>query len=356
MDLTKFVLPSRVKNVDKDMNYLGKITDLVIINSDLSDPSEDYSVCPTDYAIMNNIKVLQEQGTCSVWSMVPRAKKNVHIIDSKGNISTETVQQTCIGVCPTLKIDAVSVISEINESSGLFKISKRNNKKTDEYYTIEFGEYPKTYVGDELNEELEMLYFSSNLTKTGKSYTGKMNLKSGKPIINCEYTYKGQRYVRVLTSIYNETKYSKGVVAKSDVYSWVKVEPIVWKITNWNNLSRGINPNGTGKDAFISVRTDEAIISGMPFYPFEKFDNSEMWQNSLIRAYLNGYNLYEEFIQGNGILDYNILNFNFKGNNNFLVEALNIPDAKKKLKNAKGEKEDKSKSKSISIEQDELEL
>lgn len=356
MDLTKFVLPSRVKNVDKDVNYLGKLTDLVIINSDLSNPSEDYSVCPTDYAIMNNISILKEQGTCPVWSMIPSAKNNVHIVDSKGNINTEIVQQTCVGACPTLKLNSVLVISEINESSGLFKIKKRNNKKTGEYYTIEFGEYPKTYVGDVLNEELEKLYFYGGLTKTGKSYTGRMNLKTGEPIINCEYSYKGQRYVRVLTSIYDETKYSNGTTAKSDVYSWVKVEPIVWKITNWNNLSRGINPNGTGRDSFISVRTDDAIISGMPFYPFEKFDNSEMWQNSLIRAYLNGYNLYEELIQGNGILDYNILNFNFKGNNNFLVEALNIPDDKKKIKNAIDGKEGKSKSKLISIEQDELGL
>ncbi len=105
--------------------------------------------------------------------------------------------------------------------------------------------------------------------------------------------------------------------------SWAVVEPIVWNVRNWDDLPREINPKGTGKAKFIDIQTEEGILSGLPFYPRcgDEKGRDTMWQNSVIRAYLNGYNLHKEIDRGNGNKKYKAeRNFNFEGHG-FLQEA-----------------------------------
>lgn len=142
---------------------------------------------------------------------------------------------------------------------------------------------------------------------------------------NQEFEYAGKKYVRVLTKrFYKDSEYSDGTMApESGTYMWAEVQPIKWKIKNWDELPRSINPKGRGTAKTIYVKSKEAIMSGIPFYPNGRTKYNTMWQNSVLRAFLNGYDLHEELNKGNGIKGYKSdMNFNFKGKG-FLQEAFN---------------------------------
>ena len=180
---------------------------------------------------------------------------------------------------------------------------------------MELGQYPKSYVGEELNDELERafitkakhLILNNTLTKTGKSYfTSRLDNKNNN-IIHEEYEYKGEKYVRVNVHLCDsEAVCADGSIitdydTTKDNYLWVKVEPIVWTITNWATLPKQINPNGTGTATSIELRTEQVIISGISFYPTDD-KNGHLWQNSTIRGYLNGINVNN--IKSNGNLKF----------------------------------------------------
>lgn len=103
---------------------------------------------------------------------------------------------------------------------------------------------------------------------------------------------------------------------------WAEVQPIKWKIKNWDELPRSINPNGNGTAKTIYVKSEEGIMSGIPFYPEYGETEHTMWQNSPLRAIFNGYDLHEELSKGNGNKRYKAdNNYRFKGKG-FLQEAL----------------------------------
>lgn len=84
---------------------------------------------------------------------------------------------------------------------------------------------------------------------------------------------------------------------------------------NWDELPKEINPDGTGTAKTIEVISHSALLSG-------SYD--DIWQNSAIRAYLNGYNLHKEIDGGNGNKLYkNPTNHDFEGQG-FLQEAFGI--------------------------------
>ncbi len=107
--------------------------------------------------------------------------------------------------------------------------------------TIIYGEYPQELVYDkELREKLNEELNQGSLQETGKIYS------SGE----IEYIYKGQKYIRIvidmkeayfinmqetrksnfrrkLDNSHNKFEIKSGIVAPS-VYSWIKVQPIVW--------------------------------------------------------------------------------------------------------------------------------
>ena len=103
----------------------------------------------------------------------------------------------------------------------------------------------------------------------------------------------------------------------------LKLNLLYGKIRNWDELPKEINPTGSGKAKFIDIKTDEAIISGIPFYPDYNDENCSIWQNSTVRGYLNGINVNN--IKTNGNTRFTASKGgNFTGKNNFLAEALNI--------------------------------
>lgn len=226
-----------------------------------------------------------------------------------------------------MRLNLSSIISARSASRDNFKVSTVTNERGDElYHTIEFGEYPKTYVGERLNAELEKayMYFEMGAVKpTGKKYTGRID-ESGNVVYHDEFEFRGQKYVRVkILNKEDGSFYSDGskISSSDDSFAWVKVEPITWKIRNWADMPREINPRGTGSAKYIDVRTEEAIAT-LPFYPNDRDNNITFWQNSTVRGYLNGINVNN--IRTNGYAKYNAPNGGDFSRQNFLTEAIDI--------------------------------
>lgn len=141
---------------------------------------------------------------------------------------------------------------------------------------------------------------------------------------NQEFEYGGKKYVRVISKKYdNDSEYKDKTKAPEDgTPMWAEVQPIKWKIKNWDELPRSINPIGNGTAKTIYVKSEEGIMSGIPFYPEYGKTEHTMWQNSPLRAIFNGYDLHEELSKGNGNKRYKSdKNYCFKGKG-FLQEAL----------------------------------
>lgn len=283
----------------------------------------------TDYAIMNGAYVSDTYGGPKkdrhiswFWLRQAESKDSVHSVIWDGSYFNFGPDTKSAVICPSLHLNLATIIAKRNESRD-FKIKPFRKESGDVlYYTIEFGSYPQDKAKN--NDELERLFNARKLTPTGKTYSGYMK-EDGSFQQNKEFEYAGKKYVRVITKPhYKDSEYKDKIqVQKFGAPVWAEVQPIRWKIKNWDELPRSINPNGSGTAKTIYVKSEEGIVSGIPFYPHYGDDKSRdtMWQNSVIRAYLNGYNLYNEIDSGNGNEEYkNDENFNFDGNG-FLQEA-----------------------------------
>lgn len=325
IDLKSFIVLTKLENVDQNQergNSDFQTNDSVYLDScfEVENLSKDERIVyPTDYAVMNkgwmsceNHGLLKKK-SCQVW--LRSADYNVGddcyrdidayvcFIDFDGSFDNKKVEWAMLAICPALRLDLFAVVSARSSSQDTFKINAVANKNGRVlYHTIEFGEYPKSYVGEMKNKELEKLFSENKLVKTSKSYTGRYIRDNGKFELYSEFEHEGQKYVRVITKkIDNDVRFSDGTMApESGTPLWVKVEPITWKIKNWEEMPRSINPKGNGSADFIDVRTEYGITSGIPFYTnfFDKYRS--LWQNSVIRAQLNGYNTHQEIANGNG--------------------------------------------------------
>lgn len=191
---------------------------------------------------------------------------------------------------------------------------------------LEFGEYPRSYVGNSKNAQLEQLFsasLGSEIVETGKSYTnnsfkphddkGWVNSTGGyQGRESFEYEHQGKKYVRHQIMRYSDINTSKAhtnainettgelydadsdenSLFKQDTYAWFQVEPIRWLIANWSEMPTSINPNGKTKGAAATMQllAIDQIMAGVPhqaisnMYPFSEV----LWENSRIRTFLNG--------------------------------------------------------------------
>lgn len=193
------------------------------------------------------------------------------------------------GLCPSLSL---RLPSKIFAKSALCEIGEVREAKSKDgrtlYHTIELGEYPKTRVSSNMQEELESMYNNGyllgELKCTGKLFTtngDKNNKFLSKQ--NPEFEMNGERYVRVSvmrTPLDRLKEYEDGTSVGMDGFQWVKVEPITFRIENYEEIIKG-------REKTLVLDSDEAILSGLPFHPLFAFQNSLLWQNSLIRAFMN---------------------------------------------------------------------
>ena len=333
MDLKKFIVPITLENTDErqetgDRKF--RTQELIYLDDKAAvadiDSSDRVSY-PTDYAVMNGAMMSsgnegsEDRKSCWTWLRSAYSLSDVGRVNLDGDLDDLNVNITDGSLRPALQLNLSSVISARSASRDIFKIADYKVGRKVKYHTIEFGEYPKTYVGDKLNQHLERAMSRGTLKPTGKKYTGRFN-DSGKPTYNDEYMFEDQRYVRVLSVRQDDdSEFLDGTSAPEDgTPLWVRVEPITWIIRNWDEMPRSINPEGTGKAKVIDIQTDEAIMSGIPFYPNDSDNNRSMWQNSSVRGYLNGYNVNN--ITMNGNTRYTAPNGGDFREHSFLSEAL----------------------------------
>ena len=335
-ELKDFIVRTRLDNTDENQktgNSAFDTQDFVFFETYDEVKGIDSDKCyvyASDYAVMNGAflggerKGPKDRQSTWYWLRSASSKSSVYSVEDDGSLSTYSADEKSAGLCPALHLNLSSVISARSASSD-FKIESFKDKSGKIlYYTIEFGSYPQDKAKN--SGELERLFNAHKLTPTGKTYTGYMK-EDGSFQQNQEFEYGGKKYVRVISKKYdNDSEYKDKTKAPEDgTPMWAEVQPIKWKIKNWDELPRSINPNGNGTAKTIYVKSEEGIMSGIPFYPEYGETEYTMWQNSPLRAIFNGYDLQEELNKGNGNKRYKAgRNYNFKGKG-FLQEAFDSP-------------------------------
>lgn len=332
-ELKDFIVRTRLDNTDENQktgNSAFDTQDFVFFETYDEVKGIDSDKCyvyASDYAVMNGAflggerKGPKDRQSTWYWLRSANSRSHVYYVRSDGSLDYKHADRKSAGLCPALHLNLSSVISARSASSD-FKIESFKDKSGKIlYYTIEFGSYPQDKAKN--SGELERLFNAHKLTPTGKTYTGYMK-EDGSFQQNQEFEYGGKKYVRVISKKYdNDSEYKDKTKAPEDgTPMWAEVQPIKWKIKNWDELPRSINPNGNGTAKTIYVKSEEGIMSGIPFYPEYGETEHTMWQNSPLRAIFNGYDLHEELSKGNGNKRYKAdNNYRFKGKG-FLQEAL----------------------------------
>jgi hypothetical protein len=210
------------------------------------------------------------------------------------------------------------------------------SSKAGNYY-LEFGEYPRSYVGNTINSTLETEYAKTDngeLTKLTQSFTYNTANPTGTgswsnagvwvPTQNYVYTYNGIKYVRVQNPLLygQKTGYTASVsdtnvdttttdavnedgillgsgensilVGTSGAGFWFYVEPIRWIITNWKDMPALINPDNIEVDNATSVATHMELLSvdeiaaNVPNGGASTSFSTTLWYNGGFRKFLNG--------------------------------------------------------------------
>lgn len=340
---------------------------------------------PTDYAktdLYYDYKdwTIKANGACDVFlrssdhlylSKKQPCYNEVDVIGSSGFFYTEKFNNKC-GIRPAMRLSVESVVRARKLSKDLFKIntvtsdlytSDLENGLSPKvlmsscfginefnpipglkqfpnilYHTIEFGEFPKSFVGYVKDAKWK----DKEAIKTGRIYSSANG-------VNEEYEIDGEFYVKALIKSYRgrwsdsdkhsdilyhreSQKFDDGTYIhySTKAYreeAWFKVEPITFIINNWDELPREINPYGNGMASFIDVTSENAIMA-KKFFPHEpskhlskkEINKCALWQNSHIRGYLN--DIYVDEIKDNGNPEAAVSGSGYCQSTSFLKEAM----------------------------------
>ena len=147
----------------------------------------------------------------------------------------------------------------------------------DDIIIAEYGKYPQSFVGPELNDKLEKLFKNDLLMKTGNSYAGDKTIQLDDKfslIRYLEYEYEGERYIRIMSGEEYEQHeiINKSIRVQPETPYWIKVEPIKWIIDS--NLGLAIS--------------EKVLFSNIQFLsPNTDYDNN--FENTNIYEFLNKY-------------------------------------------------------------------
>ena len=298
---------------------------------------------PTSYALINhaipykghgdlNWKLMENKvsGMKSACNYYLRSnhENQVALVDAEGEMKYSTSHENGenIGVRPCLSLDVPTFLQirkgldRIGYWGSEFQICKDSKWNGP---LMKLGEFPQSHscrnttFYQEMNynycdEEKEEQVRAGDLIPTGKTFIGSYDASTGKFSEGVEYEYNLPWPIKMV----------RYCCENPNVGYWFDVEPILWDIENWSDLPKEINPEGNGTAAVIKLRAQKAIIGGIPFNINQNHPDANLWVNSSLRGYLNGYDL-------RSIENRNIRNLehialcggNFK-DHNFLNEAM----------------------------------
>lgn len=333
-----------LNNENKNLDCVTK--NLVVIQEEDNHQfvsAKSRTAYPTDFALLNGVEYNKKNDYCNIMlrSSEFSAEKNrykLKFVDSDGHIQTTNFENKKLGIRPQICLDAKKVAKHIEEiklnniETEQFSISKELDDDYIEYHRINFGEFPQYNVRG-LDRLFDKEYSKGTMRRTGRTFLDayqdnlyEYECKSNNP--KKPYSYKVVR--ASLSSNSFSVELSSGLkVDQSSSLVWILVKPIAWKILNWDRLPTYINPKGTGEDEVMNLISEDALFSGLCFHDITFVSNTrncKLWQNSLIRAYLNGIDL-EENLKVNGNLGLLPKSFNFgeeNGTKNFVTNAFNI--------------------------------
>lgn len=319
-------------NKTKDFVYIDSASDVKSLDA------SERLVYPTDYAIMNYAWLMEEKTgpearrACRIWLRLSDFRDKSYVYDDDDNVVAKVAKpshayDTDVSIRPNMRLNIQKFISARNMMSDVLRIDEYKVDGQVKYHTIDLGEYPKRYFRD--GYILDDAKRNEMLPQTGKKYMGcfayprydKDPLHNVKPTINDEYIIDNQKFVHVIhRRRFNYCEFLCGINMPHNNDVWARVEPITWRIKNWDDLPKEINPEGSGEAQAIELQTLEAINSGIPYYPMPRLKDGVGWDDSIVRGYLNGLNVLndknrEEFRR----IKPSWLDFT---QNNFLEEAL----------------------------------
>ncbi len=311
VDIFENIVPTKIRNTTDMGSYLlgDKTVDMVFLSSskDLKNISEDERIKGiTDFAMLTSgwpQFITEDRGNRVSPYYLRTTKNGLHeVVNSYGAFDDNNILNKNFGLAPciNIKFDSNFTLNDAKE-----RITQKH-KYDRIIYGISLGNYPKTLVSKKLNNALETLY-NDGIVKGGLEPTGKWFTINGGSFTNKhipEFTYNGQKYVRVVPNNNPEVSIYDWEVTDQPKAYWVKVEPIDFIVKNINDIKKG-------KAKQLELETEDVVISNFNFYS-DAF-HCGLWEDSAIRAFLNGEN----------IPNYNfgvMYDYKYEG---FLDEALN---------------------------------
>lgn len=275
-----------------------------------------------------------------------------------GQVSNTIVSNENIGVCPTLNLNLEELIKIQKQDKSLVKVSGKKVREskieqdyimgsTSEYNKtfIEIGEYPQKAVSLAFNERLEALYNNGDLDDQLKC-TGKLYTQPCKDFINYglkqnpEFEYNGKKYVRFVVNKQfdrNTILANESFVSPKGTAIWLEVSPIKFEVKNIKGYHKKLKNLKKFKQSTLNLECTSSIIGGICMNPVPYDQFSDIYQNSFIRAFLNGQSI-ENLPRDDRAVTPEGNDFDFS-NNGFLSQAFdsspvkiyNIPKESEKL-------------------------
>lgn len=197
----------------------------------------------------------------------------VRYVDSDFSADTESVGNLSCGILPRINLD-LRKFAKLMEYDYQHGYSITNLQQENGLMTIQLGRYPQSISDSIKMWSAKGLIYNDGTTKEVVSVDMKKNEH-----MNALQLKDGSRYWSARFQ----------GIGKGDCYFFVE-EPIVWYITNWNDLPKFINSYGTGKAKTVELLSKK-VLRRMKFA--SDFEGGAYWKNSYVRSFLNGKN-YEE--------------------------------------------------------------
>ena len=234
-------------------------------------------------------------------------KETIDCVSEDGQMNGILFSNTNAAYCPIMNIS----VQNFSKNLDAFNVEKATYGNGARYATFEFGYFPQKHAPREVANKI------SSANECGKFLDFGL------------YEYEGKKYVGAwVKPCQAEVEMSSGEKITIGSFEYFEVQPIKWKIVNWNNLPSSVNPAGTGEHSRVRIRTDRAIIPNLSKRDDLEEENAILYQNSWIRAYLNGYNLvYVNNYNGNSQYKIN-KSYDYSKTGGFLKEALDFDAAK----------------------------